>query len=139
MNIFGLFVVAVLITAEEFTLSKWINDVEKAYMYAKNKKMIVVLYFYSESCPHCYHMETFVLGDKDVEEYAKNRFVFVPVDYDEDIDMSDKFGVYGTPTFVFINPYSGKVIGHIFGSREKEDFISILRDICNKSKILRRC
>ncbi len=117
----------------------WTTDPEKGINIGKQRGYIVIFYFYSEECPYCYHMETFVLGDKDIENYTKNKFVFVSIDYDEDEEWSEKFNVRGTPTFVFYDPIKEKVIGTIFGSREKEDFLNILRDMCIKSKLLRRC
>jgi len=117
----------------------WTTDPEKGINIGKEKKYIVIFYFYSEDCPYCYHMETFVLGDKEIENYTKDKFIFVSIDYDEDEKWTRKFGVRGTPTFVFYDPVNGEIVGTVFGSREKEDFLDILRIMCGKSKLLRRC
>ncbi len=139
MNIFGFGAILIFVTANSLTLALWISNLEKALNYGRENRMVIILYFYSESCPHCYHVETFILGDKDVENYIKDKFILVPIDYDENNELSEKFYVYGTPTFIFFNPINKNVIGSFFGGKEKEEFMRILKDVCNKSKLLRRC
>ncbi len=139
MHALGLIIIFVLIALNNYALAFWINNPESAIERGKRTGRIIIFYFYSRDCPYCHQMETFVLGDKDVENYIKDKFIFVPVDYEEDMEFSDRFGVYGTPTFIFFDPKKGRVIDSIFGSREKEDFLNILKRICNKSKLLRRC
>ena len=117
---------------------EWFTDFQKGSEVAKKKGKLVLIYFYAEHCPYCYQVEEFVFGDKDVEKFLRKNFVVVSIDYEEDEELSERFNVFGTPTFVIVEPGSGKVLKKIFGSVPKEQFMSLLIKVCNKSS-LRRC
>ena len=116
----------------------WFTNFEKGVKVAEQKSKLVLIYFYSNHCPYCHHVEEFVFGDKDVEEFLNKNFVVISIDYEEDEELSDKFKVFGTPYFVVFDPETGKVLKKIFGSIPKEQFLSLLTSVCNKSS-LRRC
>ena len=117
---------------------EWFTDLQKGLEVAKKEGKLVLIYFYAEHCPYCYQVEEFVFGDPDVEKFLGKNFVVVSIDYGEDEKLSEKLHVFGTPTFVILDPKSGQVLKKIFGSVPKEQFMSMLTNVCNKSS-LRRC
>ncbi len=116
----------------------WVTDFKKGVEIAKAQGKDVLIYFYGEHCPYCLQMEEFVLGDPEVDSFIRERFVVVSIDAGEEKELDRKFGVFGTPYFVVYDPARDKIILKIFGSREREDFLSLLIKACKKSS-LRRC
>ena len=117
---------------------EWFTDFKKGLEVAKKERKLVLIYFYAEHCPYCYQVEEFVFGDPDVEKFLKKNFVVVSIDYTQDEKLSKKYNVFGTPTFVILDPKTGKVLKKIFGSVPSDTFLSLLIKVCNKSS-LRRC
>ena len=116
----------------------WVTDFGKGVQLARSQGKDVLIYFYGERCPYCLQMEEFVLGDPEVESFIRERFVVVSIDAGEERELDKKFGVLGTPYFVVYDPLRDKIILRIFGSRERDDFLSLLIKACKKSS-LRRC
>ncbi len=122
-----------------FGQALWLSDFDKAVDVAKREGKNLMIYFSSDHCPYCWQMENYVLVDPDVERYISDKFIVVSVDVDDMPEsLEEKFNVFGTPYIVFYDPKRGKVISELFGSREADDFIAILKQICKKSN-LRRC
>ncbi|WP_448588444.1 thioredoxin family protein [Thermocrinis sp.] len=91
----------------------------------------VVFYFKSSFCPYCTQVEDFVLNDEEIYKKISN-FTFVELDIrsEEGSKLARKFGVPGTPTLVVYDPKQDKVLGMIFGSRPKQDFMNVLTKAC---------
>ncbi len=135
------FVLALIIGISAFSYSQsqgWVSSFEEGIKLAKSQDKELLIYFYGEHCPYCIQMEEFVLGDPQVDNYIKERFVVVSLDIKSSHELDRKFGVIGTPYFVIYDPEHDKVLMKIFGSREREDFLSLLIKACKKSS-LRRC
>jgi len=116
----------------------WVTDFYKGVQIARSEGKEVLIYFYGEHCPYCLQMEEFVLGDPEVDSFIRERFVVVSLDASKAGDLDRKFGVIGTPYFVVYDPKEDRIIMKIFGSRERDDFLSLLIKACKKSS-LRRC
>ncbi len=130
--------VAVLFVSVFVFAGNWFTDFEKALDSAKKSGKKLFIYFYSDHCPYCLQMEEFVLGDPEVDSFINDNFVVLSVDVDKNRSLNRRFGVIGTPFFVIYDPRKDRVITRIFGSREKEVFLSLLTGVCKKSN-LRRC
>lgn len=133
----GIFLGLLLLIQVGFS-QEWFTNFGKGLEVAKKEGKLALIYFYAEHCPYCYHVEEFIFGDKDVEDFLKKNFVVISIDYEQDENFSKEFGVFGTPTFVILDPETGIVLKKIFGSVPKEKFLSLLTKACNKSS-LRRC
>jgi len=98
---------------------------------AISENKLVVFYFKSQFCPYCAQVEDFVFSDEEVFKKLSN-FVFVELDIrsDEGSKLARKFGVPGTPTVVIYDPKTDKVVGLIFGSRPKEDYLKTINKAC---------
>ena len=128
-----------LILSVAFGQALWLSDFDKAVDVANREGKNLMIYFSSDHCPYCWQMENYVLVDPDVERYISDKFIIVSIDVDDMPEgLEEKFNVFGTPYIVFYDPKRDKVISELFGSREADDFIAILKQICKKSN-LRRC
>ncbi|WP_457601045.1 thioredoxin family protein [Hydrogenivirga sp.] len=116
----------------------WVTDFKEGIELAKSQGKEVLIYFYGEHCPYCLQMEEFVLGDPEVDSYIRERFVVVSLNINDSEELDRKFNVFGTPYFVVYDPESDRIVLRIFGSREREDFLSLLVKACKKTN-LRRC
>ncbi|WP_052178086.1 thioredoxin fold domain-containing protein [Thermocrinis jamiesonii] len=98
---------------------------------AISENKLVVFYFKSQFCSYCAQVEDFVFSDEEVFKKLSN-FVFVELDIrsDEGSKLARKFGVPGTPTVVIYDPKTDKVVGLIFGSRPKEDYLKTINKAC---------
>jgi len=73
-----------------------IEDIETWEMIVEKSSDLILVMFYSPSCPHCLLMEPYF------NSYAKEfegRVKFVKVNVIENIIIASKYGVLGTPTF----------------------------------------
>jgi len=117
---------------------EWVTDFQRGVELAKKEGKDMLIYFYGEHCPYCWQMEEFVLGDPEVDRFISERFVVVSLDAGKEKELDKKFNVFGTPYFVIYDPKSDRIVFRLFGSRERDDFLSLLMKACNKSS-LRRC
>ncbi|RUM31927.1 MAG: thioredoxin [Aquifex sp.] len=115
---------------------EWFTKFDEGIKRAKEENKLALIYFYSDHCPYCHQVEEFVFGDEDVEKFLNKNFVVISVNINE--ELSEKFDVFGTPTFVIYDPIKGKVLAKFFGSLDAETFLSMLTKVCNKSSV-RRC
>uniref|UniRef100_A0A7V4EG64 DUF255 domain-containing protein n=1 Tax=Thermus tengchongensis TaxID=1214928 RepID=A0A7V4EG64_9DEIN len=103
---------------------------------AQTHGRVVMVYFHSPHCPYCDQMNTFVLSDPQVSRFLEDRFVVASVDIEtpEGQELSRRYRVPGTPTFVFLVFRKGawEEVGRFFGSRPRAQFLSELRQICAK-------
>ncbi len=135
------FLVALIVGISIFSYAQiggWVTDFKEGVRLAKSQNKKVFIYFYGEHCPYCLQMQEFVLGDPDVDRFIRERFVVVSLDAARERDLGKRFGVIGTPYFVIYDPESDRIVMKIFGSRERDDFLSLLIRACKKSS-LRRC
>ncbi|NPA32131.1 MAG: thioredoxin fold domain-containing protein [Aquificae bacterium] len=114
----------------------WLNDLKEAERIAKKENKLILIYVYSEHCPYCHQVEEFVFGDERVEKFLKRNFIVVSADVKD--ELSRRFGVFGTPSFLVYDPLSGRVVGRLFGSLDAESFLKALESVCNKTNV-RRC
>jgi Thiol:disulfide interchange protein len=107
------------------------NSTEQSIQRAVSENKLIAFYFKSQFCPYCAQVEDFVFSDEEVFKKLSN-FVFVELDIrsDEGSKLARKFGVPGTPTVVIYDPKTDKVVGLIFGSRPKEDYLKTINKAC---------
>lgn len=102
-----------------------INGIQ-AYKDLVEKNPNVVLEFFATWCPHCKAMQPIV------EEMAKNRsdVVFVQVDVDRNEELSEAYGIEGTPTFYFVK--NGDPVLQDVGEMPYSDLAAFVEKGCKK-------
>jgi len=107
----------------------WIKDPEVAFSRFEQGKGPMLIEFYQDICPVCEEMEADVLSKGPVVRES-NRFINLKVDFAESASayrsLKEKFGVFGTPTFVFIGR-DGSALVRV-GKVELNDFLDIMRN-----------
>jgi thioredoxin 1 len=91
-------------TIEDISENNWEHKVE-------NEKNPVFIMFYSPTCPHCHSIEPYF---NQYADELKNDVLFYKMNISENQDIAQRFGILGTPTFIFY--CHGKPVRSIVGS-----------------------
>jgi thiol:disulfide interchange protein len=103
------------------------EPVAEALARARTTNALTLVEFYAAWCGPCKVLESRVLGDPRVLE-ALERFEFVKVDTDRQVEPSDYFRVVGLPTLVVLDS-AGKEIFRREGMIEAEELAQTLNDL----------
>ncbi len=115
------------------TQDRWYPDVKEGLDVAKKQNKLVMFYFYEETCTYCKYMEEVVFVDPKVSTFMSKNFVVVPIDVeDPPKDLDRRLRVFGTPHFMFLDPFRNRVIFEIIGMQETDDFLRLIRRACLK-------
>ena len=122
----------------------WTQDYDAAVALAKTNNLPLMLNFTgSDWCGWCKLMDSQVFSKKEWEKWAKKNIVLAFIDFPQkkslvpekyvarNRDLSKKYGVRGYPTYVVVDPESGKSIGTLGASRDAEPkkFIAELENL----------
>ena len=100
---------------------------DKAMEKAKKEGKIIMIKATSPYCHYCKVMEREVLTSDMIVKKLQKDFVPVEVDvYESALPMGLKYKV--TPTFFFLDE-NGKLLKTVPGAFDKEDFMTILKDV----------
>ena len=90
------------------------KDLDREFV---EKKGFVLLELGASWCRPCKVMQPAFEG---VEGEFKGQVRLCTIDVDEQEEMAERFGILGTPTFIFYK--DGKELGRIIGYRQKNKF-----------------
>ncbi len=123
-----------LLVLPYFALALWYNY-NSAFNMAKAQNKPLMIYFYQEHCEDCKHMEMFTLSEKAVSDFMDRHFVVASVNLDSSNgkNIGRIYNVFGTPTSVFVNPKTGKILYKTFGDVNANIFLKALNNVCDKS------
>jgi thioredoxin-like negative regulator of GroEL len=117
-----LVVVSAAARAEEPRFSvAWVDDVDKGFELARERRQAVLIDFFADWCPPCREMDQSVWTNPHVGEAAK-RTVLVRVDFDKEKSLARRYGVDAIPTMVFVDPW-GIEIGRIVGLQSSGEMV----------------
>jgi len=102
----------------------WGHDYQAALVEAKASGRNVLLAFHSPGCPPCAAMDRTVLRSEAVRD-AMASFVPVRIDAWESPDVSKRYQVFATPTYVIARP-DGTPMSAAHGFLSEEEFVSFL-------------
>lgn len=122
-----------LLALTSLSFGEWFDFNTGLNIARKNHKPLLV-YVYQNNCDACKQMEMFTLSNKNVENIM-NKFVVSSVNLDGKYSaiFRDKYGVFGTPTTLIINPYTQKPIFRLFGDLPADVFTKNLEYACKLS------
>jgi len=100
---------------------------------AKKENKPIFLDVSASWCGYCKRMKSNVYTDVEVANYYNSSFINVSVDAEkgEGIQLAQKYGVKGYPTFIFINP-DGSVATQSSGYQDKNDFLNLGKNAITK-------
>ena len=122
----------------------WTQDYDAAVALAKTNNLPLMLNFTgSDWCGWCKLMDRQVFSTKEWEKWAKENIVLAFIDFPRqkslvpekyvarNRDLSEKYGVRGYPTYVVVDPESGKTIGTLGASHDAapKKFIAELENL----------
>ncbi len=112
---------------------RWYPNFYEGLKVARETNRLIMIYFYEETCTYCKYMEDNVFPDPNVHDYLSKNFVVVPIDVEDPPDNLDRrLRAFGTPHFMFYDPFRKKVIMEVIGLQETDDFLRFLRSACRK-------
>ncbi len=91
----------------------WVRNFDQALKKAKSSGKPIMIDFYTDWCGWCTKLDKDTFSDKRIRNLSTN-FVCVKIDADKNKSLTQKYGVSGYPTTVFLDS-SGKKIGNIGG------------------------
>ncbi len=107
-----------------------VKDYDIALKKAKKEDKILLLMISREDCPMCIFMKNHTLENESVGEFIEMNFVFAEVKPE---NIPSRFKVFGTPTFYFIDPKTGKKIGRqLIGGAKAPAFLEKLKEYKRK-------
>lgn len=104
------------------------NLSEKAMVKVENGKIIpvndkpTIVDFYATWCGPCKQLEPIF---KKLEEKFKDRINFIRIDVDENINLSQSYGIQSVPTIIFLNK-DGQIQSTIVGFRNEDQLLSAI-------------
>ena len=106
----------------KFEQSTWKAALDKA----KSENRLLFVDGYATWCGPCKWMDANVFKTKDAGDYYNANFVNLKIDMEgsDGKSFGMKYPVAAYPTFMFIDPHTGKVVHKVEGSRPVADFIS---------------
>ncbi len=108
------------------------TDYKEALKKAKQEDKILLLMISQKECPMCTFMKNHTLENEVVGEFIDMNFIFTEVELG-DQDIPSKFKAFGTPTFYFIDPKTGKKIGRqLIGGAKAPAFLEKLKEYKQK-------
>lgn len=85
----------------------WMTDVDAAIRVAQQSNRMVLVHFYTDSCPPCRKLESVVYSKPGVGQQIATNFVPVKINAEHNIELARRMGVDSWPTDVILDS-SGK-------------------------------
>ncbi|MHC4697627.1 MAG: thioredoxin family protein [Planctomycetota bacterium] len=124
-------IIAILIVGLYYTVTwsspsfeNWEVSYDDAVAKATSSNRNILAAFYLEGCPPCAIMDRFVLNRKKVKRALKSC-VPVRVDARAQLELSVRYEVYATPTYLVTTP-EGEVLARCEGYQSVNDFVAFL-------------
>ncbi len=105
---------------------KWQNSLEEAKKSAAKSKKPIMVFASSTTCPYCTTMSETTFADKEVCELVNAKFIPLIAIAGGD-EMPRNMSVRGVPAILFVNAAEKEVAPKISGLRNKNDFLSDLK------------
>ena len=94
---------------------------------------MVLVDFFSETCPPCRMMERHVFSRKEVGQCMSERFVAAKYDTDEATgkELMRKYGSGAIPLYLIFNT-QGELLGRIQGASSADEFMDNVRKVLKR-------
>jgi thiol:disulfide interchange protein DsbD len=110
----------------------WLHSEEEAIALAKSSGRPVIIDFWADWCTACKELDKIAWADTRVREEA-SRFVAVKLDGTDGSEafqaLSEKYGIVGMPTVIFIDPRGREVPERVTGAIPAGEMLEKLRGV----------
>jgi len=111
------------------------GNLESVLSRAKRENKIVFIDFMASWCGPCKIMSQKVFTNATIGELFNKKFINCKIDGDKNKDLSDKYGIKGFPTLLWLSP-EGKEIRRIIGATSQDNLYKVAKEICGERKNL---
>lgn len=102
---------------------RWLTNLEQAAEIARESDRMVLLHFWSTTCPPCVRLEQNVFSDEVVAKGIEANFVPVKINVDEQRAIARAYNVRQWPTDVILSP-QGEVIAVLGCRQDPSEYLS---------------
>lgn len=113
---------------------KFYTALPPAFAEAKVQDKPLFVYFRSETCGWCRKFEAETFTNQSVIETLNENFILVSIDVYQQKNETRGFGVFGTPTSVFLYPNSTEIL-RIRGYTDNQTFLNIIKEPVMRPRI----
>src|SRR5262249_11003425 len=100
----------------------WQTDLEAAKRIAAQSNRLILVHFWSKSCPACVRLERDVFSQAQVQQEIQTNFVPVKLNADEWPTTVKFYGIDRLPSDLLITP-SGKIVGRMTSPQKPDDYL----------------
>ena len=131
-------IVFVILSLFSLSYAEWVNSLKEGLERAKQKESLLLVFIHRQGCPACAFMERMMKTDAEVKKRLERvTIAYVDLYSPDGQELSKKYGVLGTPYFVFYDPLKEKDVSTFYGSMPKPLFFEVLDKACSSSNL--RC
>jgi YHS domain-containing protein/thiol-disulfide isomerase/thioredoxin len=106
----------------------WVSDLPTAQRQAAGSGKLILLHFWSTTCPPCRFMNERVFPNRQVIQIISQNFVPVKVNVEQNPQMARQFGVSAVPSCFILTP-SGEVLQKWVGASEPTRYAQQLSEV----------
>lgn len=106
-----------------FSKINWHTDLTTAQAVAASEGKLIVIDFWATWCQPCTHMEADLWNSEEMEELS-NRAVFLKLDFDQEKDLVNQYGVTAIPQVSIVNMVGEKLWAKV-GYSKKSDYLKL--------------
>ena len=110
------------------TAIPWVSDLPTAQRQAAASGKLILLHFWSSTCPPCRFMNERVFPNRQVIQIISQNFVPVKVNVEQNPQIAKQFGVSAVPTCFILAP-SGEVLQKWVGASEPTRYVQQLTEV----------
>jgi YHS domain-containing protein/thioredoxin-like negative regulator of GroEL len=107
---------------------QWLTDPAQAYGIAQREQRLVLLHFYSDSCPPCRMLEQQVFPDPQVAGAVARDYVPVKINTTQARDLVEYYRVRQVPTDVVLDT-QGRVLVQTSSPRDAAGYVRMLTEL----------
>ncbi len=125
--VIGVMVVFAVVLADPMPKTiQWAKSFDQALKLSADSGKIVMVDFYAEWCGACKQLDSTTYKDKSVIAESRN-LIDLKVDTDKSPELSEKYGIRGLPTIVFMDSEGGEITRYT-GYMPPKEFIAAMRE-----------
>lgn len=111
----------------------WQADLPAAMQAAARDGRLVVVHFWSDSCPPCMQMEQHVFSQPGIGDALADNYVAVKINTDTFPAVASRYGIQSIPTDVILAP-DGRVLAKLVGATDARGYVERLNRVATANR-----